>query len=292
MDNSKSPRRQFMDFAPRAKQPRPVQRPERRTVSSTVAGTSVHPRDGVQVQFVAKETAVIDSNPVPHAVARASSRHTMVTPMQPPRHPMPRPLAARPTKPARPTVVPQRPIPQDEFGGFEDFDDLLDFDDTLGVIEDLDAPEPEIKRPVRRATPAMRPTPTKPTPAKSQSALARAEAAKAAHTSRAAQNASPEAPEAPDNAAYVLGGKSPFINLDKVPKRPLGPAKKASLEEVTKKAKNTYARRKSTELRDHVPTMVVDGASKGSNLSLIIAIILTVILGAIVGAVAYLAFFQ
>ena len=126
-----------------------------------------------------------------------------------------------------------------------------------------------------------------------------------------------------NNARYVLGGRSPFINTE-VEKRPLsggnktyestsaaaGPAQSTRLSRhLTKPTKapkgryvpyeepiphkNIYARTvaKEKETRE-IPTMVVGDTTKGSKVSLIIAIILTVILGATVGAIAYLALFQ
>lgn len=122
-----------------------------------------------------------------------------------------------------------------------------------------------------------------------------------------------------NNARYVLGGRSPFINTE-VEKRPLSGGTKtfestsaaaaARVLEPKPKArtktrgryvpydepiphKNIYARSLAKEKSNKdVPTMVVDDAPKGSKASLIIAILLTIILGATVGAIAYLALFQ
>ncbi len=130
-----------------------------------------------------------------------------------------------------------------------------------------------------------------------------------------------------NNDAYVIGGRSPFINTA-VEKRPLSGGNKTfestsavasfsaaraqrnsrmSKQPVKRPAprgryvpyeepiphKNIYARTVEKEKRGRdVPTMVVGESPKGSKISLIIAIILTVILGATVGAIAYLALFQ
>lgn len=129
-----------------------------------------------------------------------------------------------------------------------------------------------------------------------------------------------------NNDAYVLGGRSPFINTA-VEKRPLSGGNKTfestataasfggsrlshglrASKPVKKPAprgryvpyeepiphKNIYARTVEKEKKHkEVPTMVVGDAPKGSKASLVIAIVLTVILGATVGAIAYLALFQ
>ena len=120
-----------------------------------------------------------------------------------------------------------------------------------------------------------------------------------------------------NNARYVLGGRSPFINTE-VEKRPLSGGNKTFESTATlatapasrlggkTKArgryvpynepiphKNIYARTVAKEKNNKdVPTMVVNDAPKTSKVSLIIAILLTIILGATVGAIAYLALFQ
>jgi hypothetical protein len=118
-----------------------------------------------------------------------------------------------------------------------------------------------------------------------------------------------------NNARYVLGGRSPFINTE-VEKRPLSGGNRtfestASVASSPRSAarpkargryvpydeplphKNIYARTLAKEKNNKdVPTMVVGDTPKGSKASLIIAIILTIILGATVGAIAYLALFQ
>ena len=120
-----------------------------------------------------------------------------------------------------------------------------------------------------------------------------------------------------NNARYVLGGRSPFINTE-VEKRPLSGGNKTFESTATLAAapasrlggktkargryvpynepiphKNIYARTVAKEKNNKdVPTMVVNDAPKTSKVSLIIAIFLTIILGATVGAIAYLALFQ
>ncbi|MBR3220470.1 hypothetical protein IKF76_01220 [Candidatus Saccharibacteria bacterium] len=100
---------------------------------------------------------------------------------------------------------------------------------------------------------------------------------------------SPSVPDAPDNNSYSLGGQSPFINTDKIDKRPLS----SHLPKGKSTKKNVYeAKNSNKSTHKSTPTVVKGTASRGNSISLVIAIILTVILGAIVGAVAYLAFFQ
>lgn len=104
----------------------------------------------------------------------------------------------------------------------------------------------------------------------------------------------PATPDAPDNSNFIFGGRSPFINTDKVKKRPLSshlpkekPVAKNIYDKSTKSQKSAKTLKKST-----TPTVVKGSASRGSNISLAIAIILTVIFGALVGTFVYLAFFQ
>lgn len=87
-------------------------------------------------------------------------------------------------------------------------------------------------------------------------------------------------------------GKSPFINTDKLEKRPLS-AFRLGNKKGPMPVKNSYAEQvKVAEEKSNVPTMVVDGASKGSTFSLVFVMLLVTILGAAVGFVVYLAFFQ
>lgn len=105
---------------------------------------------------------------------------------------------------------------------------------------------------------------------------------------------------------------SPFINTDKIDKRPLSshlpeeksaePASEKRLPLLSRKEKPTPSeqpskrmgklKRKKSKKSSADSNFATGSASKGNTLALIIAIILTVILGAAVGAVAYLAFFQ
>ena len=126
---------------------------------------------------------------------------------------------------------------------------------------------------------------------------------------------------AENNSRYVIGGHSPFINT-KVEKRPLSGGNKTyeptsmADKPLSKKPaerskfslkgrgrfvpyqeplphKNIYARTVAKEKNQRdVPTVIVQNASKGSKISLIIAITLTVIFGAAIGVIAYLALFQ
>ena len=126
---------------------------------------------------------------------------------------------------------------------------------------------------------------------------------------------------AENNSRYVIGGHSPFINTT-VEKRPLSGGNKTyestsmADKPLSKKPaerskfslkgrgrfvpyqeplphKNIYARTVAKEKNQRdVPTVIVQNASKGSKISLIIAITLTVIFGAAIGVIAYLALFQ
>ena len=115
---------------------------------------------------------------------------------------------------------------------------------------------------------------------------------------------------------------SPFINTDKIDKRPLShhlpteqPSGKSDkrlplLPKREKPSATSSQREKSSKLpkislpklkkppkapkptKIANPAVVTGAASKGNTVALVIAIILTVIVGAVVGAIAYLAFFQ
>ena len=107
-----------------------------------------------------------------------------------------------------------------------------------------------------------------------------------------------------NNMNYVLGGRSPFINTDKIIKRPLSDStrEKANLraeeseissESPTKPRKNVYAKRdRNKKSTKKTTTMIVEDRPKGIGISLAIAITLMIILGTIVGAFVYFAFFQ
>lgn len=125
-----------------------------------------------------------------------------------------------------------------------------------------------------------------------------------------------QAPESvPDtsenNMNYVLGGRSPFINTDKIVKRPLSDSRKdnstvsASFDAasmlkqsdddftgVSKPRKNVYAKRESVKKSTKKGTMIVEDRPKGVGISLAIAITFMIILGTVVGALVYFAFFQ
>lgn len=125
-----------------------------------------------------------------------------------------------------------------------------------------------------------------------------------------------QAPESvPDtsenNMNYVLGGRSPFINTDKIVKRPLSESRKdnstvsASFDAasmlkqsdddftgVSKPRKNVYAKRESVKKSTKKGTMIVEDRPKGVGISLAIAITFMIILGTVVGALVYFAFFQ
>lgn len=107
-----------------------------------------------------------------------------------------------------------------------------------------------------------------------------------------------------NNMNYILGGRSPFINTDKIIKRPLSDSTRenaARLDDQNEEESSSLVRpRKNVyEKRDHskksakkTTTMIVEDRPKGIGVSLAIAITLMIILGTIVGAFIYFAFFQ
>ena len=116
-----------------------------------------------------------------------------------------------------------------------------------------------------------------------------------------------------NNANYVLGGRSPFINTDKVQKRPLangqenfvssdftsellGPGSKIkdyTFEEDNNSRKTIYAKNKSEKIKSKQQAVIIDDPSmRKTNLSLVFALIAMSIFGALVGAIVYFAFFQ
>ena len=116
-----------------------------------------------------------------------------------------------------------------------------------------------------------------------------------------------------NNANYVLGGRSPFINTDKVQKRPLangqenfvssdftsellGPGSKIkdyTFEEENNSRKTIYVKNKSEKTKAKQQAVIIDDPSmRKTNLSLVFALIAMSIFGALVGAIVYFAFFQ
>ena len=116
-----------------------------------------------------------------------------------------------------------------------------------------------------------------------------------------------------NNSNYVLGGRSPFINTDKVQKRPLaagqenftssdftsellGPGSKIkdyTFEEDNNSRKTIYAKNKSEKIKSKQQAVIIDDPSmRKTNLSLVFALIAMSIFGALVGAIVYFAFFQ
>ena len=116
-----------------------------------------------------------------------------------------------------------------------------------------------------------------------------------------------------NNSNYVLGGRSPFINTDKVQKRPLangqenftssdftsellGPGSKIkdyTFEEENNSRKTIYAKNKSEKTKAKQQAVIIDDPSmRKTNLSLVFALIAMSIFGALVGAIVYFAFFQ
>ena len=119
-------------------------------------------------------------------------------------------------------------------------------------------------------------------------------------------SAAPDTSE--NNMNYVLGGRSPFINTDKIEKRPLSDSRKENTTSRTdtrisdykdvepsqpvKPRKNVYAKRETAKKSTNKGTMIVEDRPKGIGISLAVAITLMIILGTIVGALVYFAFFQ
>ena len=116
-----------------------------------------------------------------------------------------------------------------------------------------------------------------------------------------------------NNSNYVLGGRSPFINTDKVQKRPLaagqdnftssefssellGPGSKIkdyTFEEENNSRKTIYAKNKAEKTKAKQQAVIIDDPSmRKTNLSLVFALIAMSIFGALVGAIVYFAFFQ
>ena len=103
---------------------------------------------------------------------------------------------------------------------------------------------------------------------------------------------------------YILGGLSPFINTDKIIKRPLSDSTRENaarlddqneeeLSSPVRPRKNVYEKRDhSKKSAKKTTTMIVEDRPKGIGISLAVAITLMIILGTIVGAFIYFAFFQ
>ena len=112
-----------------------------------------------------------------------------------------------------------------------------------------------------------------------------------------------------NNMNYILGGRSPFINTDKIVKRPLSDSRKDDSKISTsfdtssmlknnedsgipRTRKNVYAKREHVKKAAKKGTMIVEDRPKGVGISLAIAITFMIILGTVVGALVYFAFFQ
>ena len=124
------------------------------------------------------------------------------------------------------------------------------------------------------------------------------------------QNSEPIQDTSDNNMNYILGGRSPFINTDKIVKRPLSESRKDNSKVSTsfdaasmlkqnddftstsKPRKNVYAKRENTKKAAKKGTMIVEDRPKGVGISLAIAITFMIILGTVVGALVYFAFFQ
>lgn len=123
------------------------------------------------------------------------------------------------------------------------------------------------------------------------------------------QNSDPIQDTSENNMNYILGGRSPFINTDKIVKRPLSDSRKDDSKISTsfdvssmlknnevsvtpKTRKNVYAKRENTKKTTKKGTMIVEDRPKGVGISLAIAITFMIILGTVVGALVYFAFFQ
>ena len=124
------------------------------------------------------------------------------------------------------------------------------------------------------------------------------------------QNSDPIQDTSENNMNYILGGRSPFINTDKIVKRPLSESRKDNSKvsisfdaasmlkqnddftSASKPRKNVYAKRENTKKAAKKGTMIVEDRPKGVGISLAIAITFMIILGTVVGALVYFAFFQ
>ena len=121
----------------------------------------------------------------------------------------------------------------------------------------------------------------------------------------AALSGSKKSLDSPDNNAYSLGGKSPFLENYKIDKRPLSNSvpedgkknfEKISYlgtidepeEEATPK-KNVYEKKEPSKKKKKTghTVRVIDGDKKKSGIPLVVVIILTILLGAAVGAGIY-----
>ena len=124
------------------------------------------------------------------------------------------------------------------------------------------------------------------------------------------QNSDPIQDTSENNMNYILGGRSPFINTDKIVKRPLSESRKDNSKVSTsfdaasmlkqnddftstsQPHKNVYAKRENTKKAAKKGTMIVEDRPKGVGISLAIAITFMIIFGTVVGALVYFAFFQ
>ena len=118
----------------------------------------------------------------------------------------------------------------------------------------------------------------------------------------------PESPKSPDNNAYTLGGKSPFLPNVSVEKRGLSNSvpekKKSNFEAVSyrgvndaseKPRKNVYEKKEIIDLESNSKkkkkspktVKIIDNKEKKSGVPLAVIIILTIVLGAVAGAGVY-----
>lgn len=121
---------------------------------------------------------------------------------------------------------------------------------------------------------------------------------------KTSQKLDPTPDTSENNMNYILGGRSPFINTDKIIKRPLSDSTRENaarlddqneeeLSSPVRPRKNVYEKRDhSKKSAKKTTTMIVEDRPKGIGISLAIAITLMIILGTIVGAFIYFAFFQ
>lgn len=186
-------------------------------------------------------------------------------------------------------------------------DDSDDLEELL--MSAFDEPS-EKKTPVKTPVKTSVRTPVK-TPAKTpEENLAKNFAQKSAHKTsmQSSEKILESLDSIPDtsenNMNYVLGGRSPFINTDKIVKRPLSDSTRENATRFDDQNDNTSVssarpRKNVYEKRDHSKkavkkstTMIVEDRPKGIGISLAIAITLMIILGTIVGAFVYFAFFQ
>lgn len=96
--------------------------------------------------------------------------------------------------------------------------------------------------------------------------------------------------DVPNGSSYVLGGRSPFINVGAIEKRPLSRSVPLTPSRREKRVYGGGVEKTPKEMK----TMIIgdDESEKSSIFRLIFAVSLVIVLGGLMGALLYLAFFQ